>query len=59
MEEKNFKIEEKGVYRNEVGNIVEIRNIDLKKNMVLLYNISESCSQYLTYKESRFIKRIR
>jgi len=58
MEEKDFKIEENGVYRNEVGNIVQIRNIDLEKNMVLIYNISESCSQYLTYRESRFVKRI-
>jgi hypothetical protein len=55
----NFKIEEGGVYRNEVGNIIEIRNINKEKNMVLLYNISESCNQYVTMRNSRFVSRIR
>ena len=57
MEE--FKIEEEGVYKNEIGNIVQIKNIDREKNMVLIYNISESCNQYVPHRESRFVKRIR
>ena len=57
MEE--FKIEEEGVYKNEIGNIVQIKNIDREKNMVLIYNISESCNQYVPHRESLFVKRIR
>ena len=59
MEERDFVIEEKGVYLNEVGNIVQIKTINREKNMVLFYNISESCNEYIPYRESRFVKRIR
>jgi hypothetical protein len=59
MEERDFIIEENGVYLNEVGNIVQIKHIEKEKNMILLYNISESCNMYLPHRENRFIKRIR
>ena len=59
MENIEFKIEEEGVYKNEIGNIVQIKNIDREKNMVLIYNISESCNQYVTMRNSRFVSRIR
>ena len=32
MEEKDFIIEENGVYINEVGNLVQIKHIDKEKN---------------------------
>ena len=59
METAEFKIEEEGVYKNEIGNIVQIKKIDREKNMVLIYNISESCNQYVPMRDSRFVSRIR
>ena len=59
MEEKDFIIEENGVYITDIGNLVQIKTIDKEKNMILFYNLSESCNEFIPHRESRFVKRIR
>lgn len=59
MEEKDFIIEENGVYLTDIGNLVQIKTIDKEKNMILFYNLSEACNEFIPHRESRFVKRIR
>jgi hypothetical protein len=59
MEKKEFIIEENGIYKNQVGNLVKVIKFDRKTNMIHLFNISEQCNQHLQHREDRLVSRVR
>ena len=45
-QQNGIEIKEGNTYRSVVGDLVRITKIDLEKNSVRCYNVSESCSSW-------------
>jgi len=57
-----IKLEIGGTYETNVHELVQIKEMPeegVMKNQMKVYNISESCHQWLDVKKHRMIKRIR
>lgn len=61
--ETSFKIEEKGIYMTDMGDLIKVININEKEDKIHFYNISTNANIYLSFsrivKNQKFIKRIR
>jgi hypothetical protein len=55
----DIKLEVGGVYKTNVKDLVEIREINDQTQQLKLYNITESCTQWTSIKKHRLIERIR
>lgn len=56
---EEVKLEVGGVYKTNVQDLVKIKEIDEQKGKIHLYNITESCNQWVNLVGHRLKERIR